>query len=150
MGMFDDLNFDYRMPDGFKARGFQSKDLDCLGDTYEITSDGRLVRMNVSGIVDADYKRPVGDMNYSGMLNIYCSEWKRFGPGIWHEYDLEFVAGRLAVIHCHQTESQLIFEPGTVGRESDSEVATVKAVSDKMQANMDRNVAERKSRKLHF
>lgn len=108
MGMFDDIEFDYRMPDGFESRsGYQSKDLECTGDQYEVTPNGRLVRTFDSGWPRADEKRPLGDMHYNGKLNIYDGGL----GGAWHEYDLEFRDGDLIAIHCHQTRGRLLFEP---------------------------------------
>ncbi len=108
MGMFDDIEFDYRMPDGFESRsGYQSKDLECTGDRYEVTPNGRIVRSYYSGWPRDDEKRPLGDLHYNGMLNIYDGG---FG-GAWHEYDLEFRDGDLIAIHCHQTRGRLLFEP---------------------------------------
>jgi len=108
MGMYDDVNVNLRMPDGFETHGFQSKDLDCMQDQYEVDAAGRLIRAYVGGIVAEDFKRPAGDVNFNGMLNIYTSD---LVTSKWHEYDLEFVDGTLKVIHCHQTKSQMLFEP---------------------------------------
>lgn len=102
MGMYDDVYFDYRMPDGYKAfAGYQTKDLDLELDTYEVSPGGRLLRTSASN------DRPTGDMNFDGSLHIYDSDFGRS----WHAYDLEFKKGNLATIYCHQTESRLLFEP---------------------------------------
>jgi len=108
MGMFDDVDFEHRMPDGFLALGgYQSKDLDCAGDCYEITADGRLVATSRSGY-QSENPKPLGDVHYDGVLNIYGSEWPSLKP---HEYDLSFVAGELRVIRCSQTGVEVVFEP---------------------------------------
>nr|WP_228857677.1 hypothetical protein [Pseudomonas syringae]QOQ33415.1 hypothetical protein [Pseudomonas syringae pv. actinidiae] len=104
MGMFDEVNFSYRMPDGFVPLGFQTKDLDCLMDIYTISKTGRLIRDTVFEQV----QRPLGDMNFSGMLNVYTTA---FLTEQWHEYDLEFVEGTLVAIHCKSQSGRLIFDP---------------------------------------
>lgn len=44
MGMFDDIDCDYPLPDGFDGRsaGFQTKSLERMLDQYRITKDGEL------------------------------------------------------------------------------------------------------------
>jgi len=103
MAMFDDVEFAYRMPDGYEGGNFQTKDFDCLLDLYEVTPNGRLLRTRVGGSTTEETNRPLGDMNFSGMLNIY-----HFSP---HDYDLEFVNGSLVAIHCQGQEGRLIFDP---------------------------------------
>lgn len=107
MGMYDDVDIKLRMPDGYESDGYQSKDLDCMLDQYEVNGAGRLIRTYVGGILDEDFKRPAGDVNFNGILNIYTSFFTRQR----HEYDLEFVDGTLKVIHCHQTKTQMLFDP---------------------------------------
>ena len=109
MGMYDDVKFSYRMPDGYKGENYQTKDFDLTLDGYEVTPEGRLVRTYDSGYPDDKRKRPLGDLNYSGTLNIYTSDLRR----AWHEYDLEFENGNLVAIHCHQTGGRLLFEPNS-------------------------------------
>lgn len=111
MGMFDDIRFDFRMPDGYEPRPgeYQSKDLECDCNSYVIEA-GRLVRHSY---VDGDCVAT--DVNFSGMLNIYTSEWRPGkSRGIWHEYNLEFVGGTLKVVHCDQTGMALLFEHSDV------------------------------------
>lgn len=107
MGMFDDITFRYRMPDGFDGDDYQSKDLDCSMDRYEVTPDGKLVRTYSSGYPD-DIPQPLGDVRHEGVLNIYTSVGRK-----WHEYDLVFKSGTLISIRCNQTDSELLFEPRT-------------------------------------
>lgn len=40
MGMFDTVKFRYRMPNGKVESDYQTKDLECLCDFYEISSGG--------------------------------------------------------------------------------------------------------------
>ena len=103
MGMFDEVNFGYRMPDGLEANTFQTKDLDCLMDIYSISKAGRLIREKVFEEVE----RPLGDMNFSGFLNVYGAAYLTRR----HEYDLEFVDGTLVAIHCKAQPGRLIFDP---------------------------------------
>ena len=100
MGMVDEVTFRYRMPDGREGEAFQTKNLDCLMDIYEITPTGRLVRKWMGEETD----RPLGDMKYSGMLKLYAEE-----PGSG-EYILEFVDGTLAAINCKGEPGRLIFD----------------------------------------
>nr|CAC79147.1 hypothetical protein 12.7 kDa [uncultured bacterium] len=100
MGMFDEVRFSYRMPDGFKGGSFQTKSLDCLMDMYEVTPAGRLVRTHVFEETD----RPLGDMNFSGELHMRGE----FGGG---DYTLEFVDGSLAAIRCKGIAGRLLFDP---------------------------------------
>ncbi len=111
MGVFDDVRFDYRMPDGYETFGYQTKDVGCTGDTYQVSAQGRLLRTSSSGWPDGD--RPLVDLCFHGVLNIYDSDNIR-GTG-WHEYDLTFVGGNLVEIRCHQTSIRLVFEPDVVG-----------------------------------
>lgn len=104
MGMFDEVNFSYRMPDGFESNGFQTKDLDCLLDSYTITKAGRLVLDSVSVQVE----RPLGDVNFTGTLNVYD---RAFLTRQWHEYDLEFEDGTLVAIRCKTQPGRLLFDP---------------------------------------
>lgn len=108
MGMFDDVNFEYRMPDGFDGWGYQTKDFDCTLDVYTVTPGGRLYRTSCSGHRDDDGRedRPIGDLSYDGTLNIYTS-----GRAGWREYDLVFTQGNLVEIRCHKTGNRLVFEP---------------------------------------
>lgn len=110
MGMFDAVDFRYRMPDGYEGYDFQTKSLDCTGDEYVVTPEGRLHRRYSSGYPD-EVRRPLGDLSFDGELNVYTSE---FGSGAWHEYDLIFAHGNLREIRCHQTGGRLVFEPASV------------------------------------
>jgi hypothetical protein len=113
MGMFDDITFDYRMPDGFDGYGYQTKDLDCACDAYEITPVGRLILTYSSGYSNDDVEKPLGDTNFKGELNIYTSSG--FGSTrATHDYNLMFVDGNLAVIKCNITGVELVFDPVNV------------------------------------
>ncbi len=110
MGMFDNVECRRTMPDGFVGAGFQSKSLDCVGDGYTVTPDGRLHRTfssNWNGV-----PRPLGDLAYDGNLSIYTVEPVNRG---WQEYTLIFVAGTLVRITCHQTGTTLAVSPPASG-----------------------------------
>lgn len=92
------------MPDGFESNGFQTKDLDCLMDSYTVTKAGRLVLDSVSVQVE----RPLGDVNFTGTLNVYDTAYL---TRQWHEYDLEFEDGTLVAIRCKNQLGQLLFDP---------------------------------------
>lgn len=66
-------------------------------DIYEVTPAGRLVRKWMGD----EAGRPLGDMNFSGMLKIRSSE----------KYSLALVDGALAAIQCESLPSRLIFDP---------------------------------------
>lgn len=117
MGMYDNVHFEYRMPDGFEGRSYQTKDLDCELDDYHVTSTGRLLLTE-----DFSDNRQTGDVNFDGILNIYDSEL----GGTWHEYNLEFHNGNLVAIECSQTGERHVFpqgfRPGAVAVITDTEV----------------------------
>ncbi len=105
--MFDDVEFRYRMPDGYDGHEFQSKSLDCTGDQYVVTPEGRLHRRYCSGYPN-EVRQPLGELAFDGELNVYVSE---FATEVWHEYDLIFAQRSLREIKCHQTGERLVFEP---------------------------------------
>ena len=119
MGMYDNIQCDVPLPDGWQPSDLQSKDLACELDHYTITANGRLIRKYVSGYEDVPeaewaYKNSDGllekiwheaskkrkiysvcDMNYHGILNFYSMET----PGNkWHEYRAKFTDGNLVTI----------------------------------------------------
>ena len=87
MGMFDTLQCEIPLPDGFKPEDgeFQTKDLDCCLETYTLTAEGKLLG-------------PDGeDKEFHGWLNFYS-----LGPAKdWHEYRAKFTDGRLVQILVH-------------------------------------------------
>lgn len=103
MGMFDHVICKYPLPGDipeWAKTNFQTKDLDCVLDTIEITEDGRLkTRDNWEGEKTiADYS------NYTGTIDIYASNVCCSGPGIYTregepahylEYSLTFVNGKV-------------------------------------------------------
>lgn len=117
MGMFDEVTFEYRMPDGYESQtGYQTKDLDCTLDEYTVTAEGRLIRTSCSGHRDDDgnENRPLVDLCFDGTVNIYDDDL--LGRSGWHEYDLVFVKGSLVEIRCERPNCRLVFQPTTVGK----------------------------------
>lgn len=84
MGMFDSLHCDYPLGDErVQGHEFQTKDLECLMESYRITEDGRLLLKDVEwqwvddpgntflgGHLD-EVSHEWVDTNYHGILNFY-------------------------------------------------------------------------------
>lgn len=83
MGMFDTVTFHYLMPDGVTGTDFQTKDLGCECEFYEIDANGRLLRWQDHG--------KLRDMNFDGMLTLSA------GDG----YHLHFEQGTLKWIEVY-------------------------------------------------
>ena len=107
MGMFDSIYTNYRLPDievsedltlvfnagntkhfGYETE-FQTKDLECVLDTYLISSHGRLIL--TSGQVNED-------TNFHGRIIFYTTVKKPFGGGYFIEYHAKFTDGKLVEI----------------------------------------------------
>ena len=82
MGMFDSLHCDYPLGDErVQGHEFQTKDLECLMESYRITEDGRLLyrQREWERVFEPDgvgwFPEEVGhewvDTNYHGILNFY-------------------------------------------------------------------------------
>ena len=118
MGMYDYLQSEVPMPDGWEHPEFQTKDLNCELDRYQIAADGRLMieRFDMEPVgepkqhpffdswKDWQEERRVnvrwepyphhGDVwfySYDGDVN--SAGWKR--EDHWHEYRARFTAGVL-------------------------------------------------------
>lgn len=100
MAMFDWVRFQYRMPDGYEGRTYQTKWLDCELDVYLVTPDGRFVRTEAM-----EGNKPVGAVAFDGVLWIGDAE----GGHQSHCYNLHFKAGQLVAIECLQTNATMIF-----------------------------------------
>lgn len=95
MGMFDTVTFRYRLPDGVRGTEFQTKDLDCQCDSYEISAEGRLFRWTGDGTRS--------DTCFDGMLTLSADDG----------YHLYFEHGTLAWIEVYsQGDKRWPFEPG--------------------------------------
>lgn len=98
MGMYDDVRFCYRMPNGRNGCDFQTKDFECLLEVYEVTPSGRLIRI----FTEDEIERPLGDLNHHGWLNIRDD---------FDRYRLDFMNGSLRAIQVIGEEGWLLFEP---------------------------------------
>lgn len=95
MGMFDTVTFRYRMPDGETESEYQTKELDCECDDYEISAEGRLLKWqsDVGGYADT---------NFEGAFTMTANEG----------YRLYFEQGTLAWIEVYsQGDRRWPFEP---------------------------------------
>ncbi|WP_338924431.1 hypothetical protein V0M98_32980 (plasmid) [Pseudomonas silesiensis] len=104
MGMYDEVNFKCRMPDGYEGGQFQTKDLFCRLDSYVINPAGRLIREKSWDEND----RPLGDMDYSDALTLCAFD---SDTRTAHFYDLQFVDGTLIEILCSNTAGWQAFYP---------------------------------------
>ena len=98
MALHDTVRFSYRMPNGRNGCDYQTTDLECTLDAYEVTQLGRLVRVRTN----SENERPLEDLNYSGWLDI-------FNPTDC--YRLDFVKGTLRAIQIVDDEKWVLFEP---------------------------------------
>jgi hypothetical protein len=102
MGMFDTVRFRYRMPDGVTGADFQTKDLECECEFYEISPEGRLLRWQKNG--------ELKDTEYDGMLTLSASDG----------YHLYFEQGALAWIEVYsQGDKRWPFEPASFMADQD-------------------------------
>lgn len=97
MGIFDKIIFSYRLPTGREGCNFQTTDLECTRDEYEITTSGRLVRISTQDVSD----RPMGDLGYTGWLDIRDAV---------EEYRLDFTNGSLRAIQVFGEDDWLLFD----------------------------------------
>ena len=100
MGMYDELSFSYRMPNGREGCNYQTNDLDNWLDEYEVTPSGRLVRV----VTNNESERPVVDLNFTGWLDI---------SGSAGYFRLDFVNGALRAIQVIGEDGWLPFYPVT-------------------------------------
>lgn len=96
MGMFDEVTFSYRMPDGYDGEYFQTKDLDCDGSAYDIDDKGRLLRDGT-------------DLNFSGEFEMGYYEHPGGRSG---DFRMVFSDGILVYIIPAQTNDRYLFESG--------------------------------------
>lgn len=91
MGMFDTVRCEYPLPDpGHQDLEYQTKDLECLLDTFTITRDGRLIHHARRG-----WKGPVRDFEWPlhGDVSIYTSLPAPDASHTWIEYVVRFTHG---------------------------------------------------------
>lgn len=88
MGMFDTVRFRYRMPNGVQGADFQTDDLNCECEFYEISSDGRLLRWQDNG--------ELKDTDFDGMLTLSADDG----------YHLHFEQGTLRWIEVYSLDDK--------------------------------------------
>jgi len=94
MGMFDTVLCEYPLPDArHQDLDFQTKDLECLLDTYIITREGRLVQQATNRGWGADLDHDV-EWPLHGDIRIYTSV-KEEDTTSWIEYVVRFTHGRV-------------------------------------------------------
>lgn len=100
MGMFDEVECQVPLPDGWEHPVFQTKTFDePYLDRYIIRADGRLIRKKpwYSDQITEDT-----DLNYHGILNFYSYEGDPNDETPieqrWHEYNAKFTDGHLVSI----------------------------------------------------
>lgn len=115
--MFDTIICEYPLPDGNTETSFQSKNFDCLLDTYKITADGDLTVFEYDNEVDGVYddshptfaglskRKRVNErweiVPYHGVFNFYGGQWSnelQSHQGTWAEYVAKFTDGKLVEI----------------------------------------------------
>lgn len=92
MGMFDEVEVQYPLPDGYEGHLFQTKDLDCQLDLYRISAAGALSKG--SWDKDAQVWGNFQPVPFHGMLNFYITD----PSGKWREYCAKFTDGVLVEI----------------------------------------------------
>lgn len=107
MGMFDYLKVEVGLPDGTSGEGreFQTKDLECLLETYTITADGLLLRQQVDmeWVSDATvalggYLKPIDgsetitEIPFHGDITFY----EGLNDGVFRDYVARFTEGKLS------------------------------------------------------
>ena len=107
MGMFDYVNCEMPLPDGFVAPlgfgAFQTKDMyDPCMNGYIITEDGRLVRKGalIVGLdAGAEDEPPRYDLEFHGILHFYTYTGDHNdGTAVWHGYKAKFTDGKCVEI----------------------------------------------------
>jgi len=118
MGMFDTVYSEFSFPgvslEELKDMDFQTKDLECLMDTYRIDQHGYLFK--IRGIYDTDkYEKPELQ-DYTGEVRMYWSNSGTSGPGGYYtrngedyhslEYRITFIHGRLSEVELLEDKRQ--------------------------------------------
>lgn len=115
MGMFDDVRVNVPLPDGHTG-AFQTKDMECVLNMYEITAEGRLCVEDCDWEAVPPAERPypdaaegsleqvigsvrrvnlrLRDLDFHGILNFYGHDER----GQWREYNAKFTDGQLVEI----------------------------------------------------
>ena len=96
MGMFDYISVPRVLPDGLDGTGleFQTKDLECLLDLYEIQDNDYLVFVDTKNNPEGNYSEWSRTLiDYTGMIDFYSRVNET-----WHEYRAKFFDGKLVKI----------------------------------------------------
>lgn len=132
MGMFDYLRCHYPLTvEGANERVYQTKDLECDVDQYEIREDGSLWHQNYDTRVEETPEAPLGiwihrdnerweQVKLTGEVRFYDS-LRKTQPCGWIEWSAYFVDGALKELHlvAHELpESVDAVDPHVVTRES--------------------------------
>ena len=91
MGMFDDVTVEVPLPDGATLAGFQTKDFDCLLDTYTIRENGELWRETWLFGQEHSSER----VDFHGRFRFYTFSDEANAMTSWHEYEAKFTDGKL-------------------------------------------------------
>ena len=104
MGLFDEIRCEYPLPySGYQVPPehiFQTKSLECMGDNYTITADGRLI-LHRKRYGSLRAVPPCDEELFSchGEVRFYDAVAVRGEPGrVWIEYKAHFTEGRLSLI----------------------------------------------------
>lgn len=116
MGMFDYVKY--------KGETYQTKDFDCVMETFTITDDGRLVHdethwepvekkdrpypnddglMGMCGSFKTVIDRANVDLNFHGVLNFY----RLPDSGGWEECNAKFTDGKLVDVNIEKSQSKV-------------------------------------------
>lgn len=83
MGMFDYIRCEQPMPEG-APDVFQTKDLDCMMDSYTITADGRLIKHQVRYEIVPEEERPYYNTpKWGNPMYTMCGSVKSIPIGDW-------------------------------------------------------------------
>lgn len=97
MGMFDDIQCDYPLPDGLQLDNFQTKSLGCNLDQYKIDSAGQLWINNTQEgstlpLSWIEYNRTTEIVFYTSTGSMKDNTYE------WHQYISLFKQGKLILI----------------------------------------------------
>ena len=109
MGMYDEIKCQYELPDKVVQNEiFQTKSLDSLQESYRISEDGKLFKVQRVMEWKEDSDHPLGgclktlsswedQVTHHGYINMYTSVDKK-----WYEYKIKFTDGEIvdiAIVH---------------------------------------------------
>lgn len=101
MGMFDYIRIESHLLPISEAEqvdieledaAFQTKDLECHLNMYQITPDGSLILVNEM-YDDFQYRESHKEVKYHGYLNFYSDVF-----GTWYEFQAKFTDGKMVEV----------------------------------------------------